>query len=385
MGCSISGGRTKLAGRLIGNGIRFRCLKLMGHPVKPTAVSLEITHECIARCIMCNIWKIPHDVPNLPVDRWLRILDSPLFSNLRELDITGGEPFLVTALPELFGGIADLKQTRLASLRSIAITTNGILTRRVLADIQGILPGLKAADIELVVACAMDAVGPVHDRIRRVKGAWSKVHDTIQGLANLRSQFPNLVLGLKTTVLPANVDALDDIADYAADNGLFTIISPRIITRGRYLNPEKAAEMAFNEQHIEKIIRFYRKGRSLWRYHNKQMIRFLKTGRVKKPCTCGFNYFFLRYDGTLFLCPLVDIPIGTVTKSGLKDLLFSPKARRVRRRIGKFPDCSQCTEPGLERFSLPFEGWTYLKMMYTLSPDAFFTLHRHMGLDKYLP
>jgi len=374
----------RLAAQLVVNGAYFRYLKYTGKPGKPAAVSLEITHDCIAKCVMCNIWKIPHDVPSLSVDQWLRFMASPLFANLRELDITGGEPYLVKDLPDLFAGICALKHKNLKSLQSIAITTNGILTRQVLAYTEAILQSLNACNIELVVACAVDAVGPVHDKVRRVKNAWSKVDATIQRLKKLRAEHPNFVLGLKTTILPANVDALDKIADYAAANDLFTIISPCIITRGRYLNPERAADLAFDGQHIEKMLRFYQKGRSLWRYHNDQMIRFLETGTVKKPCTCGFNYFFIRYDGSLLLCPLIDIPIGNVTESKLEDLLSSRKACGVRRRIGQFPDCRRCTEPGLERFSLPFEGWTYLKVLKKMKPEAFFQLHRHMGLDKYL-
>jgi MoaA/NifB/PqqE/SkfB family radical SAM enzyme len=380
----LNGAVAKLAGRLALNGLRFQYLRRTGHPGKPQALSLEITHHCIAKCIMCNIWKIPRDIADLSVDQWLRLLASPLFSNLRELDITGGEPYLVKDLPDFFAGIRELKHRNLKALRSVAITTNGILTRRVLEYTEVILQSLKGCNLELVVACAVDAAGPLHDRIRRVDAAWPKVNATLQGLTKIRSKFPNLILGIKTTILPANVDALDNIADYAAANDLFTIMSPRIITQGRYLNLEKAADMAFSEQQIQKMIRFYQKGRSFWRFHNEQMIRFLQTGTVKKTCTCGFNYFFIRYDGTLLLCPLVDIPIGNVTKSRLEDLLSSPKARRIRRQIGRFPDCSRCTEPGLERFSLPFEGWTYLKVLREMKSEAFLGMHHHMGLDKYL-
>jgi MoaA/NifB/PqqE/SkfB family radical SAM enzyme len=369
--------------RLIANGIYFRYLKYTGRAAKPAAVSLEITHGCIAKCVMCNIWKIPHHVPNLAVERWLQILGLPLFSNLRELDITGGEPYLVNDLPRLFEGICALKQSSLKSLESIAITTNGILTRRVLAYTEKILEMLKACSVKLVVACAIDAVGPLHDRVRRVKDAWLKVNATIEGLLTIRSNFPNLILGLKTTILPITVDALDEIADYAEKRDLFSIISPCIITKGRYLNPELAADLAFDAQQIQKTLRFYQKGRSLWRYHSEQMIRFFKTGSMKKPCTCGFNYFFIRSDGTLLLCPLIDNPMGKVTQSNLPDLLSSRKARKVRRRIGRFPDCRHCTEPGLERFSLPYEGWTYLAFLMKMGPESFLRMHRHMGLDKY--
>ena len=375
----------KLAGRLVANAIRFRYLRATGRPSKITAASLEITHACIAKCVMCNIWRIPSHVTSLSVDRWLRILASRLFSDLRELDITGGEPFLVQELPQLLKGICDLIRHHLKSLRSIAITTNGLLTPQVLKVADAVLPSLKACNLELVMACAVDGIGPVHEQIRRVDGAWTKVRATLEGLIKRGANFPNLVLGLKTTILPVNVDELDKIADYAEANDLFTIMSPCIITRGRYLNPEKASALAFSPRHVEKMRRFYKSGRSLWCFHNDQMIRFLETGSVRKPCTCGFNYFFIRHDGTLFLCPLVDIPIGNVTQSKLEVLFSSRAAREVRHRIGRFPDCSKCTEPGLERFSLPLEGWAYLNVLTRMGPEAFFQQHRHMGLDKYLP
>lgn len=374
----------RLAMRLIANGINFRYQKYTGRADQPTAVSLEITHDCIAKCVMCNIWKIPPQVPNLSVDQWLQLLASPLFANLRELDITGGEPYLVKDLPDLFEGIRALRTSSLSSLQSIAITTNGLLTRRVLNYTEAILQILKTDNIKLVIACAMDAVGPLHERVRRVKDAWSKVHATIQGLLKIRSKCPNLILGLKTTILPITVDALNDIADYAAKRDLFTIISPCIITRGRYQNPELAADLAFDGAQIRKMMRFFQSGRSLWQFHNAQMIRFLETGSVKKTCTCGFNYFFIRSDGSLLLCPLIDMPLGKVTESNILDLLSSRKARWVRRRIGRLPDCRHCTEPGLERFSLPYEGWTYLALRMKMGQAAFMRMHRHMGLDKYV-
>ena len=46
---------------------------------------------------------------------------------LRELDITGGEPYLVKDLPALFAGICASKHKNLKSLQSIAITTNSVI------------------------------------------------------------------------------------------------------------------------------------------------------------------------------------------------------------------------------------------------------------------
>ena len=370
--------------RLCLNGLYFRWLRAAGKPVRPTAVSIEVTHDCIARCLMCNIWKIPAKVPNLPVADWLRLLASPELVDLRELDVTGGEPFLRSDLEDLFCGICELKRSHLKNLKAVALTTNGFLTRRVVTAVKDIAGRLHRENIELVMVCAMDAAGPVHDRIRRVKDAWPKLNATIQGLAALRRIHPNLIVGLKTTILPINVDELDGIADYAAANRLFTIISPCIITKGRYLNPELAGEMAFRAEDIAKMIDFYQRGRSAWSYHGSRLVEYFRTGVMHKPCTCGYNYFFVRSNGDLYLCPLVGRSVGNIQMKTLKAIFFSDAANRMRKGVGHFDECRSCTEPGLERFSLPLDGFAYLSLLPQLGKSNFLAFHHHMGMDKYV-
>ena len=46
-------------------------------------------------------------------------------------------------------------------------------------------------------------------------------------------------------------------------------------------------------------------------------------------------------------------------------------------------ECRDCTEPGLERVSLPREGFAYLSLLFRLGSRNFMELHRHLGLEKY--
>lgn len=373
----------KLATRLLINGLRFQYLKRRGLPGSPQAISLEITHNCIAKCVMCNIWKIPREVQDLSMGHWIHLLSSDLLSDLRELDITGGEPFLRDDLPQFFSGICRLKQKSLKALQSIAVTTNGFLTGRVLDCFQEILPKLRDRGIDLVMVCAMDAIGDIHERIRNYPDAWSKVNETIQGLKKLRETFSNLVIGLKTTILPINVQELQELALYAETNGLFTIISPCIITDARYLNPDRAHDLVFSQEDIQEMIKFYESDAFQWSVHGDTVVRFFKNGVTTKPCSCGFNYFFVRSTGQLFLCPLINISMGNIKESPIGELLHSKKAFQFRRNIGRFPECRRCTEPGLERYALPYEGFTYLSLLLRKGRQEFLELHRHMGLDKY--
>lgn len=375
---------SKLAIRLLVNGLRFQYQKRTGRPGRPQAISLEITHRCIAKCLMCNIWKIPWEVADLPMEKWVRLLASHLFSDLKELDITGGEPFMRTDLPDLFEGICALKQGNLKSLQSVAVTTNALLTSRVVGYTEAILKMLEKTGIDLVVVCALDGVGETHERIRNVKDAWSKVNQSVEGLTGLREKYPHLIIGLKTTILPINISELGGIVRYADSKGLFTIISPCIITKGRYLNPELAEALAFSPKDIRAMIRFYESRPSRWRFHDERLVRYFRTGRMRKPCTCGFNYLFVRSTGEVYLCPLISEGVGNIKDAPIDVLFTSRKASRIRRGIGRFPECRGCTEPGLERYALPYEGFAYLFLLLKMGRQAFLRLHQHMGLDKYL-
>ena len=367
---------------LVTRGVRYRCLKAVGRPTRPEALSIEVTRRCIAKCLMCNIWQMPA-VPEIAAADWLKLLESPILSRLKELDITGGEPFLRNDIVEFLLGIEKLKSTNLKQLCSVAITTNGFLTEKVLKDVGAVIGPLEQAGVTLVFACGFDAVGDAHDRIRNFKGGWDKLNATIEGLKALREKHPSLVVGIKTTITRYNIDELDQVCQYADEHGLFTIMSPYILTSNRYDNIEKEDTLSLSPQDLEKLKTFYNSPRFRWSYYRNELLKYLETGRMEKPCSAGFNYFFIRSTGELFSCPIINAPLGNIRDTPLKELISSAAACHFRRKVNEFPECASCTEPGLERYALPFEGFHYLRQYLKLGPEEFRALHRHMGLDKY--
>ena len=333
---------------------------------------------------MCNIWKIPSDVGDLPLSDWIRLLSEPVVKNLRELDITGGEPFLRNDLPVLLNEIARMKPLRFPRLRSVAVTTNGFLTEKILETVHQALPLLREAGIGLVLALAMDGVGKVHDGIRNVKGGWARLDRTIRCLTEIREADTNLVIGLKTTILPDNVTELYHIAEYARVHNLFTIISPCIITSNRYANLDLQGRLRFSPKDLEIMAGFYESPHFKWDCHRDMLRGFLRKGTTVKPCSAGFNYFFIRSSGEIFPCPLIDWSVGNMARVSLEEAIQTTAAKRFRQKVGRFDACSACTEPGIERYSLPFEGFHYLRSYFRLGRNDFLRVHRHMGLDKYM-
>ena len=244
----------------------------------------------MCRCSMCNIWKIGSRITDLDLAVWLELLASPELHDLKELDLTGGEPFIRNDINALLQGICNLQPSKFPGLRTVAITTNGILTDRVLEATLKIIGPLRARGIDLVLACGMDAAGELHDQIRNFPGAWGKLRKTLSGLQAIRKDHSNLVLGIKTTVVPHNANSLYDIAAYAEDNELFTIISPRIITANRFGNSDLEADLRFSPAELETIIRFYESPHFAWSGHREALLGYLMTGRIQKPCTACLLY-----------------------------------------------------------------------------------------------
>jgi len=374
----------RVALRLLANGIRYRGLKLTGRADPLQAISLEITHRCICRCRMCNIWQIPDEIPDLPLPAWCELLSSPELSSLREIDITGGEPFLRQDLIELLEWICAVKSTWFPELRTVAITTNGLLTDRILAIVEQVITPMRKQGLDLVLACGLDAVGEQHDRIRNHKGAWRKLLTTLEALQRLRPRSPNLILGIKTTIIPLNVDELEQIATFADEHGLFTIVSPCIITANRFGNTDLEAVMTLSDADIQVVTRFYQGPGFAWSGHRLAMLEYFRTGRMKKPCSAGFNTVFVRHTGEVFPCPVIPRVLGNIQQATLGEILSCPSAVQFRKHIGTFTECQTCTEPGLERLAWPFEGLTCLQHLLQMGRSDFARLMSHMGLDKYL-
>jgi MoaA/NifB/PqqE/SkfB family radical SAM enzyme len=370
--------------KLVGSGMRYRWLRASGRPYRLESLSLEITHRCVCRCRMCNIWKIPPEVPDLELSVWRELLRSQELYHLRELDLTGGEPFLRPDVGGLLQAIRDLQPTHFPGLRTLAITTNGILTDRILGHVRELIGPLQARGIDLVLACGMDAVGELHDRIRNYPGAWDKLQETLAGLYRIRETHANLILGIKTTIIPKNTRELGRIAEYARANNLFTIISPCIITANRFCNIDNEEDLQFGPEDLREMIRFFESPQFPWIGHREALLGYLRTGTIRKPCSAGFNTLFVRHNGEVFPCPVMPVALGNIKDQPLGDLYRNEAADRFRKKVGAFPECGACTEPGMERIAWPFEGFAFLGLASRTGLKDFDRLARHMGLDKYL-
>lgn len=167
----------------------------------PTDCVLAITYDCNARCAMCDIWKIK-GFPKLAAEEFKKLPPS-----LRDINISGGEPFLRHDLPEITAEIV------MACPRArIIISTNGFLTDIIIRQMKEILkikPGIG-------VAVSIDGIGEMHDEMRGVPGGFKRDMETIKqlkalGVANIRLGF---------TITEKNIGHIKKVYDLSRQLGV---------------------------------------------------------------------------------------------------------------------------------------------------------------------
>ncbi|MCZ7568062.1 MAG: radical SAM protein [Ardenticatenaceae bacterium] len=173
-----------------------------GYPrMLPFSVVVSVSFRCNSRCKTCDVWRRPND--DLDLDEWRQV-----FHNLGRapfyITFTGGEPFLRADLDELVIAAYEECQPEV-----ITIPTNGILTRRILEQVDRMCT--VAQDASIGINLSLDEVGERHDEIRVVPGNWKKAMATWDGLKALKQKHKNLVLTVHTVISQFNIARFDDI------------------------------------------------------------------------------------------------------------------------------------------------------------------------------
>ena len=360
---------------------RFR--KVLGLASRPRSLTVTITRRCNSRCIMCNIWRLGRRQEELPLAVITRFLSNPLFSQLVELDLTGGEPLLRQDLPELVRYVAHLKDRTLLNLRTVALASNGLLPEVVARGVEEILEAIQGK-FDLALVCSLDGLGEAHDRVRGVAGAYLKVRETLKRLQKIKARRSNFWLGIKTTILPVNWEQIPGLMEFAREQGLFHILSPVLFTPERFRNLASRGRLDVLPTLGEALIELYSQESLRNFYYSYVVVDTLTRGRRRVPCTAASDHFFIEGDGTIFPCPLLNFPLGHIQTHAPDDILASPRRKEIARKVGRLPACRGCLEPGCIRFSQASDATGFLRFIHQEKTQARFqTAYVSEGLAKY--
>lgn len=159
----------------------------LGKRVKPRFLTYLVTFGCNARCMMCDSWK-KETSDDLSLDEIKQVLSQlPTMDAVR---LSGGEPFVRQDFPEIVAYVQKYLKPK-----GLHITTNGFLTKRIMAFLEE-----RDKRLPLQLMISVDGFGEKHNEVRGHPLAWQRTSELIQWLAPRRKSL-NVELSVNQTIV----------------------------------------------------------------------------------------------------------------------------------------------------------------------------------------
>jgi MoaA/NifB/PqqE/SkfB family radical SAM enzyme len=296
--------------------------------VKPLFLRYAVTWRCNARCVMCDIWKV--NTPDsthqeLTVDQMARIIerDREFLSDLSEIGLTGGEPFLRSDLVELVRLLhASFPQAR------VSLVSNGQLTGRILTCLEQIREFFP----ELVFSVSLDGIGEAHDRARGLPGAYDKAMTTLKGALKL-----GFTVTSGMTIGSHNYDQIMPLSRQLSEMGID--FSCNMQERGANFNNSGRAEDLAPSQ-LAGVTRALEEFPHHFYMDNLRSL--ISGGKRSLPCFAGYTSYFLNPNGDVSLCNLISRSIGNLREMPFRTLSDADAAWKLRNELSSCTCWSQC-------------------------------------------
>lgn len=287
----------KLSFEGIKNGVLHRIKYSANMASCPTFLTYQFTNLCNSRCIMCGIWKNKKN-NEMAIKEIKKISENRLFSRIRWINLTGGEPFLRNDIVEAIEIL-----NRLPNLEGIAIPTNGFLTEKITKNVKTILSVLNKNRF-LSVTVSVDGLERAHDKMRGINGSFKKAISTIKDLRKIKNK--NFNLGVETTISKLNLDELMESYLYLKKLVPYVGHTIALPSAGYFGNLNSGVFIA-KEDH-PKIIRFLKaitKYEPEHAFYYNMLIDIMNGKNRKMLCLAGFKSMFMNQNGNLYPCAIL--------------------------------------------------------------------------------
>lgn len=267
-------------------------------------IVLAVTYNCNSRCQMCNIWQKTDNINALGKDELMN-----LPTNLENINISGGEPFLRPDLPVLI----EVIKARCPKAKVI-ISTNGFATEAVLSNMKKILEIMP----EIGVAVSLDGLGEKHDQIRGIPGGFEKAAATLRGLQVMG--MTNLRIGF--TLGDHNTEELEKMYAYAKEVGVQMTLavvhsSENYFSKDNAIN-KKDVILEKLDWLIKKELKSFNLKRWLRAYFAYGLKYFVQNNKRVLPDYSGILNVFIDPLGNIYASDVATTPIGKLDKDGFE-------------------------------------------------------------------
>lgn len=298
-------------------------------------VNLNANDICNSKCTMCNIWEQKQDFEMSPA-QLEQVLKDPLFSNVKYVGITGGEPTLRTDLPQLYEAVIKA----VPGIKGLSIITNAIKEKEVIERIEQVIAVCKSHQVPFSMMVSVDGYGKVHDRVRGREGNFKTALNVIN---HFSAKAVPVTIGC--TISKVNVWDVDDLLDFLKESNIYGRFRVAEFIKRLYNDDRFDVIRNFDEDETYHLILFFYKllftfeRDETYRRTYKSIINILAGGNRLIGCPYHSNGVVLNSRAEIAYCaPKSKILGSTLTESGL-DLYKTNNDERIRIRE---EDCDHC-------------------------------------------
>ena len=302
--------------------------------------------RCNCRCVMCDIWKVAtaEEISAEALESYL--------ADIRALEVewvvfSGGEPLMHTDLFRLTALLRD------CGVRTTILTTGLLLAENAARIVEGVDD----------VIVSLDGPPAVHDRIRRVAGAFARLEEGVRALRRLRAAYPVSARctvqrenhgQLRRTVATALELGLDSISFLAADLTSTAFNRPEGWPAAQQARVGLTAEqIADLDAEVAALLRefpsevasgFIREDAPRLRRLARHFRAHLGLEQAEAPrCNAPWVSAVIESDGTVRPC-FFHAPYGNARGIGLREVINGPAAVDFRLNLDVAADeiCRRC-------------------------------------------
>lgn len=295
--------------------------------MQPTDAIVAVTLNCNSRCVMCDIWKNDISGEMSPAEY------KALPRSLKEINITGGEPFLREDLAEILAVI----RARCPGVR-LVMSTHGFMTDR----IRRLAKDLKHVAPDLAIRVSIDGVEKTHEAVRGIPGGFQKDMESLSILKE--TGFTDL--GIAMTVMDSNVSEIERVSDLAKTLGVdfsITVATDSEVYFGEgkeLLRPDDGDDLRRGFEHLIRQHFLSFRPRSVARAWFQKSLLDYSEGRGRAlACDAGRGFFYLDSRANVYACHILESKLGSLRASSWDAIWSGELADQQREAL---EGCEKC-------------------------------------------
>jgi Fe-coproporphyrin III synthase len=266
----------------------------------PKTAVIAVTLNCNAKCVMCNIWK-NKITDELKPEEYLK-----LPSSLREINITGGEPFLRNDIEQV---VRCIKQA--CKNARLVISSNGYLYSKIETKLKEIL----RTDPKAALRISIDGLEETHNKIRGFKDGFQRALETLSRAKKIGVKD----LGISMTISSMNVGQIYDVFRLSRQLDVQMTMTAASDSDIYFGNIDENIKK-FDFQEFEKQLTMIAKERintakpKEWAraWFEGLLVDFVRDKKRPFGCDAGEGFFYMDSTGNVYGCHIIENYLGNL-------------------------------------------------------------------------